>query len=260
MALLAKICAATSRCAARPSATAGSSRRGARGSASTDVPSVESCAMSSRVNGTPHFPTPASAVRSAPGLRDRDTGHEAQMHRLAPGVKFHRRRRQGARRQQRARSASASGSRHQVEDFRQPGDVDRLGGNQRIRQRERGVAGRARHDRAEWQPSLSGCSTTPGSTPPSPAPSRPTTMASGSANTVTSSADPVGSRRVAPRRVERAPEVARHADRRCAGEDSVELGARPVQQSGRAAARNSRVERIGLLRRSRPPARAPASV
>ena len=247
MALLAKICAATSRCAARPAATAGSRRCAARGSASTDAPPAASWTMSSRVNGTPHLPTAVLAVRSAPGFAIATPGRKRRCTASLPGMKRQRRGRERGRRQARA-GRKRIGQTASGEDCRQPRDVDRFGRDERVRQRERVVPGqravlaqdccearRVRERRRAALPSL-------------PAPSRPTTITSGSANTVTSSADP--SPCIASRH------AASSARQRCRATPIDGAPARTIASAGpsppscaRSAPRNSRSKALCLPRR-----------
>ena len=88
-----------------------------------------------------HAPLSRPGVRRRGPLRVARSRHrnEPQVHRFDAGAKFHRRRRQRARRKQCARR-ECLGQPAPGEDCRQPGDVDRLGGHQRIRQRERRIA------------------------------------------------------------------------------------------------------------------------
>ena len=191
MALLAKICAATSRCAARPSRP----------------PRARDAA-------------PPAASASTEARPDRQLRDELARERDAPRADARIGGEVGARRSPSRRPAGSAGARPRArrgtpsargeaqcggseragrerigqpatgEDLRQPRDVDGFGRDQRVRQRERGVAGHRAvlaQDRGELRRVCEGARK---HSVVHPRPSRPATITSGSANTVTSSAAP----------------------------------------------------------------------
>ena len=225
MALLAKICAAISRCAARPPRTAGKRRCAARGSASTETSAT-------------------SAARRARARKGRPTPYPGIGHEVGPGASRARPPAGSAGTRPRVRRGmpSARGEGHVAATARRP-RANRAGGTSRgspAAARRRWRRPPPAHSRARaWRCRTSPCARA-GSRRASrvgegagkhsvvPAPARATTITSGSANTVTSSAAPSASRRLAPCGVERAPQMPRDVDRRRAGEERREHRVRPL--------------------------------
>ena len=132
IALLAKIWAPTSRCAARPVRTAGSGRCGARGSASADAPTTASSRDNACANGnTPRrrLPHPQAGPRPAAPAPSRPE---------TAGARLRGRRENERRWRQRVRrGVCLTGGRELFprEQLGKARKVDRLGGDERVGQR-----------------------------------------------------------------------------------------------------------------------------